>query len=147
MEVNGVKKNNGVDIANIWARGGELGRIVCKGGLIENGESSLPTAPTVLADLGNVSNDDSIVDIQVKSPVAALISVTSNSPPKYFLNVYKEPDVLRTRHLLPYTCTRVAIEPSRDFNYIYAAMFCEFKIVIKKMSVSPGNTSVFIGSF
>lgn len=76
-----------------------------------------------------------------------MVSVSSSSPPRYFVSSYKEPDVLRTRHLLPYACTKVAVEPSSNFDFAYVALFCETRILIKKMGTSTTLRSNFIGSY
>jgi hypothetical protein len=145
MVVSGVKKTAGVDIANIQVRGDELGKIVCKGGLILNGE---PLAAANPSDLGDIRSDDTIVDAEIKGPIGAIISVTNNTPPKYFLNVYKEPEVLRTRLLIPYACSRVALESTADFNFAFVAMHCENRmVVIRKASVSPSFRSEYIASY
>jgi hypothetical protein len=59
MTVAGATRTNGVKLANVWGRGDLLGQLVCKGGLVENGESVKAANP---ADLGDVSKDDTIVD-------------------------------------------------------------------------------------
>lgn len=97
-------------MANITGRGEEVGRLICRGGQVENGE--VVASAVNAQELGDVSVEDTILDFQIKSPVSAVIAISSNNPPKYFVSSYKEPDVLRTRHLLPYACSRVAIEPS-----------------------------------
>lgn len=142
MTTSGTSSTNNVKIANIWGRGDLLGTLVCKGGLFENGEQVSNST-----SLGDISNPDTIVDLQIKSPVGAVISVSQNSPPKYFLNVYKEPEILRARHLLSYTCTSVAVTPSSDYNYAYSALYCENKILVKRASVSPGTTSSYSAAY